>query len=217
MRSVGASAFKTMLGKNKQLIIGLLIGLVVAIPIGAYALHDQNKSEQATNLLASNQSKDGSSSNPQSQTTGTASASTSASNNTGGGQTTTKPSSSSTSPSPATSSSTPTPSPTPTPDPTELTTCIWQNGLHINQYCPYSPPSSWSSDFITYPCINYSTSATVPCPNYREFTAIDTQGYSTDTRGLCQFIISSKSIHRNVLVVKAFGNGLPDCLTALPI
>ena len=105
---------------------------------------------------------------------------------------------------------------TPAPDPTILSTCVWQGPQKVGEYCPYNPPSSWSYDFVKYPCRNITSSELVPCPSYREFTGINNQGFSNDDRGLCQFTISSKRIERNVIVTKSYGNGSPDCTTAIP-
>lgn len=205
------------LKQYRQLLIGLAIGLAVAIPTGLYirersmnselqiekepTAEVQKEAKEATKL-AEVATQDATAIDPVQAGT----------NNTTNLQ---KPSQPTTSPPQATSTQ-PTPPPDPEPDPQYLATCLWQGPQNIGDNCPYNPPSSWSYDYVNYPCKNTSSLELVPCPSYRQFTGINNQSFSNDDRGLCQFTITALRIERNVIVTKAYGSGYPDCTTATP-
>ena len=212
------------LKQYRQLMIGLAIGLAVAIPTGLYirersmnselqiekvpSTEVQKEASEATKL-AEAPTQDATTSNPvQAGTSNTT-------NLQKPSQTTTStPQASSTQP--TTTTPAPAPAPEPEPEPQYLATCLWQGPQNIGENCPYNPPSSWSYDYVKYPCKYLITSELVPCPNYKLFTGINNQAFSTDDRGLCQFTITALHIERNVFVTKAYGYGYPDCTTASP-
>jgi hypothetical protein len=106
---------------------------------------------------------------------------------------------------------------TPQPDPQYLTSCIIDGGPHSYENCPYSPPSTYPSDFVNYPCRNIIHNTAVACPSYQSVAQIVAQSYAigSNPAGICQFRFGN--IYRDIIVTNSSTTTAPDCLTATPI
>lgn len=115
----------------------------------------------------------------------------------------------STSSAPPTSSA---PQTTPTPPaPTELTTC-WITGSGAGQkYCPYSPPVSYSADYLKYPCTK-ANFGNITCPPYTDMHMIQGNG-----GGQCYFYYYESNVQRIVFTDFPDHNSTADCLTSKPL
>lgn len=163
------SATKKLIASNKQLLVGLLIGVAIALPTGLYITERNSNNTLGSKLSAqkvtkqddSNTKPEASIVNPQ-PTNGAQS------------QITQTPVTKSVQSNTSSSANQPTQQAAPTP--TTLANCFYQNGATSGQNCPYSPPPSWSS-LSLYNCYNGSGNY-VACSGYTDTVSIYSQNYT---------------------------------------
>ena len=207
---------KVLIKANKTALIGIAIGFSVAVPATLYAVERQNNNEQAkqytqqsdynietdqepadSNALEQQTNPPQDSNTPDSPTSSPNTNTQNSSNTTTGTTATQAP----------TQTTTSTPTPPKEPDPQYLTTC-WIESPTPRQYCPYNPPSSWSGDYLKYPC-QKAGYGTVPCPSYKDVRIIE-----GNNNGQCYFYFYTDKVQR--LVFTSPENSPANCLTATP-
>jgi hypothetical protein len=153
-----------LLSSNKQLLLGLGAGLLVAVPITVYSVRSSDTKElaQTPSQISGQPTPNVTTDNSQPATpTEAIDKGVARSNNTQSAP-------------PKTTSPTPTtaPAPAPAPTPTELSTCVYQNGPKAGLPCPYSPPPAWSTNTQFNPCLT-SSGSYAPCSEYGATVSIE--------------------------------------------
>lgn len=200
---------KNFFRENSKIFLGVIIGVLImsvglALSAGISALNKNKKSSnQQVSLNNSNNKTINNSSqeNPDSkQEPG------SGSTNANG---TTSSSSNSSSSTPATPTQSPSEAPAPQASPAYLETCF-KTSPSPREYCPYTPPTSWSSDFLKYPCMKAGVGE-VACPSYYDLRIIE-----GNYHGQCYFYFYTDKVQRLVFTPDT-GEVSTNCLTAYPL
>jgi len=197
-----------LLGKYRQLLIGIVAGAIIFVPS---LLYMQEKQKAKTSVKPAQQTEVAS---VKSEADNKPPATTDPLTQTPTQDSTTPSNQPRTSQAQTANNATPppvvTPTPVPTqPDPTTLTTCVYQNGSQAGQNCPYNPPPSWST-LSLYTCFNQSDMF-VPCQSYRDTVSIEginiVEKYTTPTN-FCVFTFSNGTYKATRVGVS---NGDFDC------
>ncbi len=199
---------RNLILKNKQLFLGLGIGLLIAIPVGVIAFN--NKEDSVQNEQTSVLKKSSDKQDKETESVSTPEQNSSQSNTTKtNGQSSTKKTTPST-----TTQNTPT-AQTNTPTPSELTSCVYKNGSKTGLKCPYSPPPSWSTLTAYNPCVN-PAGTEVPCSDYLSTISIEGTAVRAPVRYveytyLCVFKFSNATSRLVTVGSGGSPDNIPDC------